>query len=179
MSIYYSSEAGLRLLCHQLFLLTIFCLPGNNEDWGQSESEGKAGRGDPAWNHRGDTMSHSRERSVPPRPTCTAVLVRGAGVTPHPAHRPLLGRLSRRKPPPGVSSGSSRGPSHPPQSLLRPLSFAASRPFTALRCSPTGSLSFPSWFSGLLPARLETQASRDLPPASELSSPRPPPWELG
>ena len=41
MSIYYSSEADLCLLCSQLCLLTTFCLPEKNEDWGQSEKWGE------------------------------------------------------------------------------------------------------------------------------------------
>ena len=101
-------------------------------------------------------------------------------VTSHPAHWHLLGRLSRRKPPPGVSPPAPPVDSRIIQSLccdLCPL-FPAGR-FAALHCSaPTGSLSFPSWFSGLLPARLETRASQDLPPASELPLPCPP-LELG
>ena len=181
MRIYYSSEAGLCLLYGQLFLLTIFCLPENNEDWGQSESEGKAGREDPTWNYRGDTTESLKwKKCVPETNLNCTVLVRGADVTPRPAHRHLLGRLSRRKPPPGVSPPA---PPVDPRILpslccdLCPLLPAG--PFTALHCSPTGSLSFPSWLSGLLPARLETQASQDLPPASELPLPRPPPLELG
>ena len=41
MSIYYSSEADLCLLCSQLCLLIIFCLPEKNEDWGQNEKWGE------------------------------------------------------------------------------------------------------------------------------------------
>lgn len=78
MSIYYSSEAGLCLLYGQLFLLTMFCLPENNEDWGQSESEGKAGREDPTWNYRGDTAESLKwKKCVPETSLDCAVLVRG------------------------------------------------------------------------------------------------------
>ena len=81
MRIYYSSEAGLCLLYGQLFLLTIFCLPENNEDWGQSESEGKAGREDPTWNYRGDTTESLKwKKRVPETNLNCTVLVRGADV---------------------------------------------------------------------------------------------------
>ena len=181
MSTYYSSEAGLCLLYGQLSLLTIFCLPENNEDWGQSESEGKAGRQDPTWNYRGDNwITKVKEVCSRDQPELHS-LSEGRHVIPHPAHWHLLGRLSRRKPPPGVS------PPAPPvdSCILHSLCYdlcplLPAGPFAALHCSaPTGSLSFPSWFSGLLPARLETRASQDLPPASELPLPCPPPLELG
>ena len=47
MSIYYSSEADLCLLCSQLCLLTIFCLPEKMKTEARVKSEGKAGREDP------------------------------------------------------------------------------------------------------------------------------------
>ena len=134
MSTYYSSEAGLCLLYGQLSLLTIFCLPENNEDWGQSESEGKAGRQDPTWNYRGDTTESLKWRKCVPETNlnCT-VLVRGGMWS---LTRPIGTFWG------GWAGGSLlrvsllrllRGLSHPPQSLLRPLSSVASRP---VRCPP-------------------------------------------
>ena len=54
MSIYYSSEADLCLLCSQLCLLTIYCLPEKKmKTEARVKSEGKACREDPTCNYRG------------------------------------------------------------------------------------------------------------------------------
>ena len=67
----------------------------------KNESEGKAGRGDASWNYRGDTTESLRWKKCVPETSLDCSLSEGRDVTPHPAHRHLLGGLSRRKPPPG------------------------------------------------------------------------------
>ena len=129
--------------------------------------------------------------------------MRGVGATPHPAHGPLLGwgeqegassgcltsgcpssgclssRVGEREGASGcLSAGSYPGPTPPPQTLLRPLCFAARRPVSCPPLSPAYRLSFldslgchrPGW---------RHRHHKTFPAARELSSPRPPPLALG
>ena len=164
MSIYYSSEADLCLLCSQLCLLTTFCLPEKNEDWGQSEKWGEGRQRRPNLKLQGGIIKSLKcnKKCVPKTSLKCTVLVRGADATPHPAHCTFWGGVSGRETPPGVS------PPAPPRTR-------SSSPGSAAACVlccqearflPSTVPRLPSLFpgfSGLLPARLETQGSQDLP----------------
>ena len=162
MSIYYSSEADLWLLCSQLCLLTIFCLPEKNEDWGQSEKWGEGRQRRPNLKlqrrHNWITQVKQEDRDQPEGHS----LSEGSGCDPAPgpwapsgvgwAGGSLL-RVSRRRLFPRTRSSS-------PGSAVPFVLCRQEARFLPSNCSLLPSL-FPG-FSRLLPARLETQASQDL-----------------
>ena len=162
MSIYYSSEADLCLLRSQLCLLTIFCFPEKNEDWGQSEKWGEGRQRRPKLKLQG---RHNWITQVK-QEVCSRDQpeVRGVDANPHPA-RPVgtfWGGVSGMEPLPGVS----------PPAPLRTRSCSPGSAATFVLCHqearflPSTVLLLPSLFPGfsrLPPARLETQASQDLP----------------
>ena len=177
MSIYYSSEADLCLLCSQLCLLTTFCLPEKNEDWGQSEKWGKGRQRRPNLKLQGGIIESLKwnKKCVPKTSlkwgermrSCTRPGLwapSGVGWAGGSLLRVSLRRLSKDR---SSSPGSA-------ETFVLCRQEACFLPSTVLRLPSL----FPG-FSGLLPARLETQASEDLPPARELSSPGPPPLALG
>ena len=135
MSIYYSSEADLCLLCSQLCLLTTFCLPEKNEDWGQSEKWGKGRQRRPNLKLQGGIIESLKcnKKCVPKTSLKCTVLVRGADATPHPGNGHLLGWGEREGASSGCLSAGSPRTARPPQALLRPLCFAARRPVS---CPP-------------------------------------------
>ena len=172
MSIYYFSEADLCLLCSQLCLLTTFCLPEKNEDWGQSEKWGEGRQRRPNLKLQGGITE-----SLKWNKKCVPETSLKWGERMRPCTRP--GLWGERE---GASSGclSARSP------RTRSSSPGSAETFVLCRQEacflPSTVLRLPSRFPGLsrlLPARLETQASEDLPPARELSSPGPPPLALG
>ena len=164
MSIYYSSEADLCLLCSQLCLLTIFCLPEKNEDWGQSEKWGKACREDPTCNYRGGIIESLKwNKKCVPQTSLKCSLSEGSRYNPAPGSWApsgvgwvggslLLVSLCRLLPRTRSSSPGSAA------------TFVLCR--QEARFLPSTVLLLPSLFPGfsrLLPAKLETQASQDLP----------------
>ena len=135
MSIHFSSEADFCLLCSQLCLLTIFCLPEKNENWGQSEKWGEGRQRRPNLKLQGGIIESLKcnKKCVPKTSLKHTVLVRGADSTLPPAHCTFWGRVSGWEPPPGVSPLAPSVDPCPPQALLRPLCFASRRPVS---CPP-------------------------------------------
>lgn len=143
------------------------------------KSEGKAGREDPTWNYRGGVIKSLKwnKKCVPETSLKRTVLVRGADAT----QRRLIGTFRGGRAGGSVLWGSLQGSSadrSPPRALLRPSGVAARRP---LSCPPLFS-SYPLSFLdslGCYRPGWRLRHHKAFPPASELSSPRPPPWELG
>ena len=177
MSIYYSSEADLCLLCSQLCLLTIFCLPEKNEDWGQSEKWGEGRQRRPNLKLQGGIIESLKcNKKCLPKTS----LRWGERMRP----RTWPGRWA----PSGVGWARGRllrvslrrllwGPARPPQALLRPLCFAARRPVS---CPPLSAyhLSFLDSLGCYQPG-WRHRHHKTFPAAHELSSPHPPPLALG
>ena len=147
MSIYYSSEADLCLLCSQLCLLTIFCLPEKNENWGQSEKWGEGRQRRPNLKLQGGIIESLKcnKKCVPKTSLKRTVLVRGAM---QPRTRPIA--------PSGVGwvGGSLLQvslrwllPWTPvlPRLCCDLCALPPGGPFPALHCSPTISLSWILW----------------------------------
>ena len=164
MSIYYSSEADLCLLCSQLCLLTIFCLPEKMKTEARVKSEGKAGREDPTCNYRGGIIESLKwNKKCVPQTSLKCSLSEGSRYDPAPGSRApsgvgwvggslLLVSLCRLLPRTRSSSPGSAA------------TFVLCR--QEARFLPSTVLLLPSLFPGfsrLLPAKLETQASQDLP----------------
>ena len=165
MSIYYSSEADLCLLCSQLCLLTIFCLPEKNEDWGQSEKWGEG------MQRRPNLQLQGRHNWI--------TQVKQEVCSPDQPEVHSLSEGSRYDPAPG--SWAPSGVGWVGGSLLlvslcrllpRTRSSSPGSASTFVLCHqearflPSTVLLLPSLFPGfsrLLPAKLETQASQDLP----------------
>ena len=161
MSIYYSSEADLCLLCSQLCLLTIFCLPEKNEDWGQSEKwgEGMQRRPNLQLQGRHNWITQVKQEVCSPDQPEVHSLSEGSRYDPAPGSWApsgvgwvggsflqvslLLGWGDRE----GASSGclstaSSSWPAPPPQALLRPVCFASRRPVSCPPLFPAYRVSF-------------------------------------
>ena len=165
MSMYYSWEADLCLLCSQLCLLTIFCLPEKNEDWGQSEKwgEGRQRRPNLKLQGRHNWITQVKQEVCSPDQPEAHSLSEGSGCD----HTRLISWASSGV---GWAGGSllwclSTGSSE--DLLITP---GSAVPFVLCRqearflpSTVLLLLSLFSWFSRLLPARLETQASQDLP----------------
>ena len=181
MSIYYSWEADLCLLCSQLCLLTVFCLPEKNEDWGQSEKWGEGRQRKPNLKLQGrhNWITQMKQEVCSPDQPEVYSLSEGSGCDPAPGPwAPSRVGWAEGASSGCLSAGFSRGPARPPQALLCPLCFAARRPVS---CSPLSSsyrLSFldslgchrPGW---------RHRHHKTFPAARELSSPRPPPLAVG
>ena len=160
MSIYYSSEADLCLLRSQLCLLTIFCFPEKIEDWGQSEKWGEGRQRRPKLKLQGRhnwIIQVKQEVCSWDQPE-----VRGGMRTRTRPVGTFWGGVSGMEPLPGVS----------PPAPLRTRSCSPGSAATFVLCRqearflPSTVLLLPSLFPGfsrLPPARLETQASQDLP----------------
>ena len=158
MSIYNSWEADLCLLCSQLCLLTIFCLPEKNEDWGQSEKwgEGRQRRPNLKLQGRHNWITQVKQEVCSPDQPEAHSLSEGGGCD----HTRLISWASSGV---GWAGGSllwclSTGSSE--DLLVTPGSAA---PFVLCRqearflpSTVLLLLSLFSWFSRLLPARLET-----------------------
>ena len=165
MSIYYSSEADLCLLCSQLCLLTIFCLPEKNEDWGQSEKwgEGMQRRPNLQLQGRHNWITQVKQEVCSPDQPEVHSLSEGS------RYDPALGSWA----PSGVGwVGGSLLLMSLCRLLPRTRSSSPGSAATFVLCRqearflPSTVLLLPSLFPGfsrLLPAKLETQASQDLP----------------
>ena len=189
MSICYSSEADLCLLCSQLCLLSIFCLPEKNEHWGQSEKwgEGRQRRPNLKLQGRRNWITQAKQEVCSWDQPEAHSLSEGSGCESVPAHWHLQGWVSGREPLSGVSPlGWASGREPPPGVspwLLQGLccDLPALPPWRPLSCPPL----FSSYLLSVLDSlgcyrpgwRLRHHQA--FPPASEPSSPRPPPWELG
>ena len=158
MSICYSSEADLCLLCSQLCLLTIFCLPEKNEHWGQSEKwgEGRQRRPNLKLQGRHNWITQVKQEVCSWDQPEAHSLSEGSGCDSAPAHwhlqgwasgrEPLpgvsppgvspLGWVSGREPPPGFSPWLLRGPARLPRLCCDLPALPPGGPFPALRCSP-------------------------------------------
>ena len=158
MSIYYSSEADLCLLCSQLCLLIIFCLPEKNEDWGQSEKWGEGRQRKPNLKLQGrhNWITQVKQEVCSPDQPEAHSLSEGRGCDPPPGPWAPSGVGWVE----GSSSGCLSASSSPGSAATNVLCYqeACFLPATLLLLSSL----FP-WFSRLPPARLETQASQDLP----------------
>jgi len=133
MSIYYSSEADLCLLCSQLCLLTTFCLPEKNEDWGQSEKWGEGRQRRPNLKLQGGIIESLKwnKKCVPETSLKWGERMRPC--TPPGLWAPSGGGGEREGASSGCLSAGSPRTARPPQALLRPLCFAARRPVS---CPP-------------------------------------------
>ena len=163
MSIYYSSEADLWLLCSQLCRPYIVCQK-KKEDWSQSEKWGEGRQRRPNLKLQGGIIKSLKcnMKCVPKTSLKCTVLVRGADATPHPGNGHLLGWGERE----GASSWclSARSSADCSSSPGSAAPFVLCRQEARFLPStvPRPPSLFPG-FSRLLPARLETQASQDLP----------------
>ena len=181
MSMYYSWEADLCLLCSQLCLLTVFCLPEKNEDWGQSEKWGEGRQRRPKLKLQGrhNWITQMKQEVCSPDQPEVYSLSEGSGCDPAPG--PWA--PSRVGWPEGasygcLSAGFSRGPARPPQAVLCPLCFAARRPVSCPPLFPAYCLSFLDSLGCHRPGWRHRHHKTFLA-ARELSSPRPPPLALG
>ena len=146
MSIYYSSEADLCLLCSQLCLLTTFCLPEKNEDWGQSEKWGEGRQRRPNLKLQGGIIESLKwnKKCVPETSLKWGERMRPC--TPPGLWAPSGGGGERE----GASSGclyagSSTDPLVLPRLCCDLCALPPGGPFPALHCSPTVSLSWILW----------------------------------
>ena len=135
MSMYYSWEADLCLLRSQLCLLTIFCLPEKNEDWGQSEKWGEGRQRRPKLKLQGrhNWITQLKQEVC----SWDQPEVRGVDANPHPASGHLLGWAEREGASPGcLSACSSEDLLVLPRLCCDLCALPPGGPFPALHCPP-------------------------------------------